>query len=311
MAISITSPQFSFVQFNEGIPKEDCFVPEAFCLPVYSELDIRFHFFINATGDDLTALNATPGGPNSAEIAFILSQECEDYDSDSTVKPVAYGSVLHQIAEVDGITGISHVGRVFFVNESSVLASIPTGECFYLIPVIRYRNSESVVYRNISLGCSNCFIVIEDECDTSRLSYNNRDNSFGFLYATDKYDAVSVPYYNRVRLPFILNGPQFPEEEKGYVKSNGQEVKLMHRIYKEYPIETSWWDEVIHERFIVATAHDNVLINCTFARVQDLSFRREKNIEIEWPDTYGVKTAKATGTLRLANARASLNTNCT
>ena len=69
-----------------------------------------------------------------------------------------------------------------------------------------------------------------------------------------------MAFINRIRLPFKLTRPQFPEDRTVYRKADGTTKTLSAVIKKTYEGETDYWPEKWHERFVIALGHDNVNI---------------------------------------------------
>ena len=67
-------------------------------------------------------------------------------------------------------------------------------------------------------------------------------------------------FSNRIRLPFKLTRPQFPEDRTVYRKANGETKVLSVVIRKTYEGETDWWPEKWHQRLAIALGHDNITI---------------------------------------------------
>jgi hypothetical protein len=61
-----------------------------------------------------------------------------------------------------------------------------------------------------------------------------------------------MAYKNRIRLPFELKRPQFPEERTSFRKANGVTKTLSVVIRKTYEGFTDFWPESWHQRFRIA-----------------------------------------------------------
>jgi hypothetical protein len=99
-----------------------------------------------------------------------------------------------------------------------------------------------------------------------------------------------MPFVNRVRLPFKLTRPQYPEERDIFRESNGRIRVLNSIIRKRYEGETDHWPEKFHERFKIALSHDTVNIEgekYIGGVVQDGDYT------INWPDFLDYPLAKA------------------
>lgn len=90
-----------------------------------------------------------------------------------------------------------------------------------------------------------------------------------------------MAFINRIRLPFKISKPQFPEDREVYRKANGEIKVLSAIIRKQYDGVTDYWPEPWHERFKIALSHDQLEIEgekYTGRVVQEGSY------DIEWPD---------------------------
>lgn len=163
MAITIISPQFSFVQFSESSIVTSCnFRDVNFCLPVYESNDVAFQFIAQTdTEEEADALcNLT----NSAIQIGLVNSCNQDYLLEFGTKPDRFRIGVRQVLYnwTDGFPGFE--------------AIINIGECF-LVKVIIDDTYEF---------CSNCFQRIADPCHTSVIEYGNDDNGFGFNYCNSE-----------------------------------------------------------------------------------------------------------------------------
>lgn len=115
-----------------------------------------------------------------------------------------------------------------------------------------------------------------------------------------------MPFTNRVRLPFKLNKPQFPEERQRYRKSNGVTVTLSVVIRKVYEGITDYMPEKLHERLKIALSHDNVQVEGD-RYVGVIS--QEGSYDIEWSDFKDRPTAQAKFKAEVTPFNAT-NSNC-
>src|ERR1044072_2057406 len=67
-----------------------------------------------------------------------------------------------------------------------------------------------------------------------------------------------MSFSNRIRLPFKLHKPQFPEQAERYRKANGQTVTLSVVVRKVYEGLTDSLPQKLHERLKIALVHDHV-----------------------------------------------------
>lgn len=69
-----------------------------------------------------------------------------------------------------------------------------------------------------------------------------------------------MAFLNRVRLPFYVTRPQFPDETNLFRLANGQTKVQSVVIRKIYEAETDYFHEAWHERLKIALKHDTVNI---------------------------------------------------
>lgn len=98
-----------------------------------------------------------------------------------------------------------------------------------------------------------------------------------------------MAYVNRIRLPFKLTRPQFPEERESIRKANGETKTLSVVVRKVYEGETDYWPERWHERFKIALAHDNVTVE---GEKYVGLIAQDGEYTIEWPDFLDYPTGK-------------------
>lgn len=115
-----------------------------------------------------------------------------------------------------------------------------------------------------------------------------------------------MAFTNRIRLPFKLSKPQFPEERQEYRKANGETVTLSVVIRKVYEGITDYMPEKLHERLKIALAHDNVQIEGDrYVGV----ITQEGSYDIEWLDFKDKPIAQAKFKAQVSPFNAT-NSNC-
>lgn len=113
-------------------------------------------------------------------------------------------------------------------------------------------------------------------------------------------------FTNRIRLPFKLTRPQFPEDKSVYRKSNGETKTLSVVVKKTYEGETDWMPEKWHERLTIALAHDNI----TYEGDKYLGgISKDGDYEIDWQPFLDYPTAKAKFSVQVTPFDNS-NSNC-
>lgn len=115
-----------------------------------------------------------------------------------------------------------------------------------------------------------------------------------------------MTFVNRIRLPFKLTRPQFPEERTVYRKADGTTKTLSAVIKKTYEGETDYWPEKWHERFAIALGHDNVNIEGD-KYLGGVS--RDGDYAINWQPFLDYPTAKAKFSVNVTPFDAT-NSNC-
>lgn len=205
------------------------------------------------------------------------------------------------IATIPGGIGAENIDDfVWDFNNPVGELSYSAGEC--LVFCI-YKVSLGFEFAYEIVGGTNCFVVIDsNDCYSSKITYDNNEDSFGFY--------AGVP--NSVRVPFFLKNAQFPGEEKGYQKSDGSFVKLSERINKTWEVETDLIPDEWHERLRVALSCDNIEVSNESVGLTDQPVYRSEGYEIDEPieqfPTYPFR--KATTTLFQKQLVASVNSNC-
>lgn len=90
-----------------------------------------------------------------------------------------------------------------------------------------------------------------------------------------------MSFSNRIRLPFKLHKPQFPEQAERYRKANGETVTLSVVVRKVYEGLTDSIPEKLHERLKIALVHDHVEVEGD-KYVGVIS--QDGDYQIEWQD---------------------------
>lgn len=289
-------------------------------------------------GDGLTQISpcetiSTEGGvPIAIESSgqFFTLDDCTDsfaecepgifaYDLTGTgagaTLPDAYALMKYYIQSQSGSTGVD--ADMVYASQGEWIAStfptaIPVGQCFRFIIVQTNTDISGNAQSSYRIGCTNCFVRIDDVCDTSIVQYRGFENQFDFIYD----DPTNISYFwNRIRLPFYLRFPQFTSVESGYKKSDGRFVKLSERVQKEYDLVTDYMPEVWHEKFKLALSSDEIIMentNITTDRLQGsfISVYCNEPYEIEWLENWRMAEAPARTKVIRNTDVAYLNSNC-
>lgn len=166
MAITIISPEHSFVRFGDADPAALCLWGTVnFNLPVFEASDWYFQWVIQGTELEIDSLCRTDG----EEITVKLVDECE-------------GSTLMTFSEKPQRIRLSATQVLYnwahgFPNFTG---SVAVGQCFRVQLDIEatpygYPDQDAVF-------CSNKFERIGDDCYTSVIDYTNDEDAFGFKY---------------------------------------------------------------------------------------------------------------------------------
>lgn len=135
---------------------------------------------------------------------------------------------------------------------------------------------------------SNPIILAPDNDGFSNIRYRCDNEAFGFPFSGAEY--VSMYLYLR------LHSPQYVQEDKTYVKANGQVVTLYAQYYKEWEGETEYLPQEMHDKIVAALSCDEVYID-------NKRVTKSDNYQVDWEnydlDCDGVtKLAKATFKVR-------------
>jgi hypothetical protein len=248
MATSLIDLQNSFVRFNEQefITDNDCGVVVDTCLPICEAGDLRMQFLVT-TGDYA----------NAAAISAALQIRIQTSSGLTTISSVTKQVVLQ--------SGITYLVRLIFQG-STLIDSLSDGDCFQI--QLNFLRDEPPAY--LSTTSITCFKYSVDKCFTSRITYNNNEDAFGFFYSSNLI-------FNAIRLPMYAVNPAFDIEQKTYVRSNGVRTKVFARLAKKYKFVTDFLTEELHQKLVVALNHDNVLIATSTDYQLECTFENEYN----------------------------------
>jgi hypothetical protein len=159
---------------------------------------------------------------------------------------------------------------------------------------------------NSVLGYSNLFKKADEEAFTAVCTYYCNEDGFEFFYP-------AVNKANIIRLPFLLNQPQFPKSRTVDRKSDGTKRVLSSFVEKEYLIQTEQMPEVFHECMAVMLSHDNLSIHNVNIREVDVDVVETDNYAPKWEIEEGTEKqlpfGKGSGKVKVANYGYS-NSNC-
>jgi hypothetical protein len=242
MANSITDARNSFITFNEQLflTQRECAIVKPFCLPVFNASDIAFQFILNST-DSLSDINSR------------LRIRTKALDGIFTFVT----GFTKEVVELS--TGVYVV--VIVLQDSTLIDPYAVGECFQINFGLSFEGE--IFYNKTAVQC---FQVVADTCFTSKLSYYNIEDAFGFIYGD-----IALKF-NRIRLPIYFKNPQPQNDQKVYVRSSGTRQKLYARLAKKWFGLIDMTTEEVHQKLVVALSHDFVTfetdngynLECTF-----------------------------------------------
>jgi hypothetical protein len=264
------------------------------CLPAFNVLDVLAFQLIT---DD----NPMPSINNQCEVPKILYgyrivSSCQEAPPLFTVN--GYPNEITQFIYHEVEVGKWILRPQLAVNQINEFNNIDVTECFYIqiIRTVTGCNEDypefgtPFSYTSSVVGCIGCFVKIANPCYTSLISYENKENAFGFYYRN--LSMGSTGGVMSVRLPFYLKQPQISSKKSIFVKSNGEQVKLSARLEMEYNAETDYMPKEWHEKLVVALEHDFVEISNDNSN-ENSKFLHDGNYDIEWQDFLNHPTAKA------------------
>jgi hypothetical protein len=271
MATSLIDLQNSFVRFNEQefITDNDCGVVVDTCLPICTITDLRFQFLV--VSDDY---------PTEADLVTALQIRRITSSGATTITSVGKDSL-----------SLGSNAYVIFLefSTSTLLSSLSDGDCFQI--QLNFLRDEPPAY--LSTTSITCFKYSVDKCFTSRITYTNNEDAFGFYY-----NIPSTPnWINAIRLPMYAVNPAFDIEQKTYVRSNGVRTKVFARLAKKYKFVTDFLPEEIHQKLVVALNHDTVnlqvssneyALQCTFENEYNQDFPSIMQGMNVWPADFQV-----------------------
>lgn len=248
MATSLIDLQNSFVRFHdqEFITDNDCGIVVDTCLPICEADDLKFQFQLITNDYD-----------NATEISAALQVRRFTSSGYTNIGSVTKNVVLQ--------SGTTYLIRLRF-QSSTLLNGLNDGDCFQL--QLNFLKDEPPPF--LSITSKTCFKYSVDKCFTSRITYGNNEDAFGFFYETNLI-------FNSIRLPMYATSPAFDIEQQTYVRSNGERTKVFARLAKKYKFVTDFLPEEIHQKLVVALNHDTVLIATSTNYQLECTFENEYN----------------------------------
>lgn len=246
MATSLTDLQNSFVIFNEQtyVTQNDCGINVDTCLPIAESADLRFQFLV-----------LTTDYADAADVSANLQVRIQETSGLTTITSVVKAVTL--------LSGNTYLVRLNF-SGSTLVNSLNDGDCFQI--QLNFLRDEPPA--NLSITSITCFKFIVDKCFTTRISYTNNGDTFGFYYPSNLT-------FNVIRLPMYAKNPDFDIDQKVYVTSQGVRKKQYARLAKKYTFVTDFITEELHQKLVVALNHDAILIQTSNDYIMDVTFENE------------------------------------
>lgn len=245
MAITISNAPNSFVTFydpstdvgvSNWVTDTPCGIQKEFCLPVNSGEDIQF------------------------QTNFISDEDLESSPPTVLVDDNVVSGATILVEQVGLYLGATPIYNVFVsLRFSDAMDFFNDGDCFQI------SLTAGLVAPKVFIS-NQCFKKINDTCLTSRLTYSNNSNAFGFYYI------FTQGRQNAVRLPVYFKEPTLPVDKTQYLRSNGTWKTTSARLTKRYKGILDHVTEEVHSALNIALNHDNVrwetennyAFNCNF-----------------------------------------------
>lgn len=242
MSSTIVNIANSFVTFrdlsgngaSEYITDTECGIQKDFCYPIYDEKDLRFQTAIAST-TVLTTSNVTifrfiEGSPGQTPIT---------------------GEFIN-IATTGTLSGVPIYNIFFEFSSSDLTDGLSDGDCFTITILVDEISSQTLFISN------QCFKKVDDKCLTSRITYVNTSNAFGFDYRSFGTFPLIGFTANAIRLPLYFKEPIISSEKNVYVRSDGTRDLLSARLSKRYKGMIDEVPEETHQKLVIALNHDAV-----------------------------------------------------
>ncbi|MBQ9602438.1 MAG: hypothetical protein IJR42_01335 [Paludibacteraceae bacterium] len=133
-----------------------------------------------------------------------------------------------------------HIWDWFLGGQAKVVVQAKRGDGTYL-----YSNPIILLNEAVDKD-SERFAFVKYRCD---------EDALGFPFSQEPTKYVSID------LPIRLHSPQLVQDEKTYVKANGEVVTLYAKYYKEWDGETEYLSAEMHDKIVAALSCDEVYIN--------------------------------------------------
>lgn len=136
---------------------------------------------------------------------------------------------------------------------------------------------------------SNPLVIADESVKFSQLFYSCSEDAFGFPFQ-------SAGEYAGFYVPLLISSPQNVQDDKTYVKANGEVVTLFAKYYKEWEGETEYLSAEMHDKIVAA-------LSCDFVYINGKRVTKSDKYQVDWEnydlDCDGVtKLARATFKVR-------------
>lgn len=250
MAISIISPQFSFVKFKKSYSMDEAnnwehtLAPGKYIdwpLPIQDVGDLRYMFKIIApTLDDQVAICDWVGSTTGFSLSVIPGIH---------TAVAGFGYPVTQNLQATWVR-ISETEWIVFVEQplpGTFEANIAIGDCFQL----------RLAYAGTEFWISNPFMRVADDGYTTSFLYRCENDQYGFWYC--HYPHASGMFYNKVRLPMFFGHPGYLEDKAVYNKANGQQRVRKNTITGTWQVKSDMMPKWAHDCTLIALGHEDFI----------------------------------------------------
>ena len=203
-------------------------------------------------------------------------------------------ATIHEDGELDTYDDLYGNNIVLFSGDDGAVldgAEIAYGEIFYLRLHI---TGSTYLYSQPLLR-----IPQADESKFASVRYRCEEDAFGFPFTTTAGGEEEYAFASAY-LPIRLHSPQNVQEDKTYVKTNGEVVTLYAKYYKEWELETEFLSAEMHDKIIAA-------LSCDYLYINGKRVTKSDNYQIDW-DNYDID---CDGTTKIAKATCKVRENIT
>jgi len=171
--ITIISPHYSFIQFNNLQESHLCNHYPFGCLPVADEGDISFQ--IIATTETEEEANYLCNNTQAIKVRLQHANDCEN--TESFIVEYTPNLKFERLR-----TGAKDIALFWQHGLPNITGLIDIGDCFVI----------QLILPDETVLCSNCFERVEEDCYTTVIEYASPSDNFGFVYCgvNDELDNI-------------------------------------------------------------------------------------------------------------------------